>query len=102
MYEILPEGKSKSQFDPGADLDRSCVDLDPRVWGSAPKWYQSLTLFVYCMQREREEKKYSNTYQSHRKSSLPSVAEKRGTFLSHAIENKRQTNAWSNNGEGNA
>jgi hypothetical protein len=26
-------------------------------------WYQSLTLFVYCRQRKREEKEYSDTHQ---------------------------------------
>jgi hypothetical protein len=35
VCEIFPMGKSKSQLDSRVDSERSCADLDLRVWRSA-------------------------------------------------------------------
>jgi hypothetical protein len=37
-------------------FERSLSGSRPEGWGSASKWYQSLTLFVYFRQREQEGK----------------------------------------------
>jgi hypothetical protein len=92
MCVCVPVGNTKSQSDSREDLDRSCPDLDPRVWGSASVWYQILTMFVYCRWRKQEEEEYSDTHHlvsKSIKSSFLSVAEKRGTFLSDAAKKKR-------------